>query len=65
MNRTPSASTLHLFLGDSQQVPPLLALSLRWASAKGTTIPIWIARVSGTLSVGAGVLVASRALLPQ
>lgn len=46
-------------------ITTLLALSLRWASAKSTTIPIWIARVSGTLSVAAGVLVASRALLPQ
>lgn len=46
-------------------ITTLLALSLRWASAKSTTIPIWIARVSGTLSIGAGVLVASRALLPQ
>jgi hypothetical protein len=46
-------------------ITTLLALSLRWASAKSTTISIWIARVSGTLSIGAGVLVASRALLPQ
>jgi hypothetical protein len=46
-------------------ITTLLALALRWASAKSTTIPIWIARVSGTLSIAAGVLVASRALLPQ
>lgn len=46
-------------------ITTLLALSLRWASAKSTTIPIWIARVSGTLSIGAGFLVAIRALLPQ
>ena len=45
-------------------ITTLLSLSLRWASAKSTTIPIWIARVSGTLSIGAGGLVASRALLP-
>ncbi len=42
-------------------ITTLLALSLRWVGAKSTAIPIWIVRVSGTLSIAAGVLVASRA----
>jgi High-affinity nickel-transport protein len=46
-------------------ITALLALSFRWASTKSARLPIWIARMSGTLSIAAGVLLARRVLLPQ
>ncbi len=46
-------------------ITTLLALSLRWVGEKSTTLPVWIARVSGSLSIAAGVLVASRAFMPH
>jgi hypothetical protein len=46
-------------------ITTILALSLRWVGARSLSIPVWIARVSGALSVVAGILVASRALMPR
>jgi hypothetical protein len=46
-------------------ITTILALSLRWVGGRSLSIPVWIARVSGALSVVAGVLVASRALMPR
>lgn len=41
-----------------------LAWSLRWVGSKGTTIPTWITRTSGILSVAAGMLLAYRTVAP-
>lgn len=42
----------------------VLAYSLRWLGARSTSVPIWLARASGSLSVIAGVLLAYRVLMP-
>lgn len=43
-------------------ITTLLAVSLRWVGARSARLPFWIARVSGTLSVAAGLLVTARVL---
>ena len=44
-------------------ITALLAMSLRWVGSRSARVPVWIARVSGSVSVGAGILVAVRVLV--
>lgn len=44
-------------------ITTILALSLRWIGGRSRTIPVWIARVSGAMSVIAGLFVASQAFM--
>lgn len=39
-------------------ITTVLAVSLRWIGARAAVLPLWIARTSGAVSVGAGLIVA-------
>ncbi len=39
-------------------ITTVLAVSLRWIGARAAALPLWIARTSGAVSVGAGLIVA-------
>jgi high-affinity nickel-transport protein len=45
-------------------ITTLLALSLRWVGAKSASVSTWIARVSGSVSIAAGLVLTGRTLLP-
>ncbi|MBX3226983.1 MAG: high-affinity nickel-transport family protein [Labilithrix sp.] len=44
-------------------ITTLLAVSLRWVGSRSEGLPVWIARVSGSLGVTAGLVVAARVLI--
>lgn len=46
-------------------ITTILGVSLRWIGSRSVRLPVWIARVSGSLSVAAGLLIVVRVLTPR